>query len=187
MDRRLTRLSKFLSYILRHHPEDLGLTPDQAGWIVVDDLIAAAHRHGHSISREAILRIMAESEQSRFALTEDAKYIRATYGHSIQVDLGYRPQQPPAVLFHGTARRFLDAIRRQGLTARQRQFVHLSENRTAAEAVGRRHGTPVILTVRAGQMNRDGFVFYQSDAGLWLTNRIPVSYIRFPGDREEPG
>lgn len=184
MERRLIKLSKFLSYILRHHPEDIGLQPDDTGWVAVDDLITATRRHGRSVSREEIRQLLRESEKSRFALSDDEQYIRATYGHSIQVDPGYRPEQPPDLLFHGTARRFVDSIRRQGLTARQRQFVHLSAHRTDAEAVGRRHGSPVILTIRTGEMYRDGFVFYQSDAGLWLTNRIPVSYISFPENWE---
>lgn len=183
MERRLVKLSKFLSYILRHHPEDIGLELDNAGWVSVEELITAARQHGRNFSRDDLLSLMDQSPKKRFTLSRDGEYIRANYGHSIDIDPGYEPKQPPEVLYHGTARRFLASIHDRGITTQNRQFVHLSQDEVSAGDVGKRHGKPVILRITSGKMYRDGFTFYQSDEGLWLTKRIPVSYIIFPEER----
>lgn len=177
MSSQLIRVSKFLSLVLRHKPESIGLTLDEGGWAQVDDLIACAGNNGISLDRWLIFEVVASNDKQRFRLSDDRLRIRASQGHSIAVDLGLVPVPPPAVLYHGTATRFLDAILREGLRPSGRQHVHLSGDERTAVTVGRRHGAPVVLRVAAGRMGVDGFVFYRSDNGVWLTDRVPASYL----------
>jgi len=177
----LVRLSKFLSLVLRHEPQRIGITLDANGWVAVDDLLAAAARAGTPISREQLDRVVAENDKKRFAFSPDGARIRASQGHSVEVDLGLPPVVPPERLFHGTATRFLDAIRAEGLRSQSRQHVHLSPDEETATKVGQRHGKPVILVVLAGAMHSDGHLFYRSDNGVWLTETVPVGYLEFPG------
>ncbi len=171
--------SKFLSLILRHKPETIGLTLDENGWAEVEELIAKANQHGKHWNRALIERVVAENDKKRFAFSEDGKRIRASQGHSVEVDLALVPQVPPDVLFHGTATRFLDSIKQQGLIPGNRQHVHLSLSRETAVSVGKRHGKVAVLTVQAGEMNRAGHAFYVSENGVWLTERVPVEFLVF--------
>lgn len=180
MDSRLAKTSKFLSYILRHHPEAIGLELDRQGWVEVEVLLAAARRSGHQWSRELLEKVVAENDKQRFAFSSDGSKIRANQGHSIAVDLAVSPTIPPGLLYHGTATRFLDAIRSQGLIPKSRQHVHLSTDRKTAIAVGKRHGIPVVLDVRAGAMHEAGYPFYCSANGVWLCDRVPIEYLQFP-------
>jgi putative RNA 2'-phosphotransferase len=181
MDRkRRIKLSKFLSLILRHKPEAVGLVLDDGGWAEVDQLIATCGRAGRPLTREALEQIVREGEKTRFALSEDGRRIRANYGHSIAVDLGLEPQIPPEHLFHGTATSNLGSITARGIGPGGRCFVHLSADELTAVSVGRRHGTPIVLRVRARQMHQIGFTFYHSESGIWLTEHVPREYIVFP-------
>ncbi|QDV38199.1 RNA 2'-phosphotransferase [Tautonia plasticadhaerens] len=173
----IVRVSKFLSLVLRHRPESIGLTLDEGGWASVEDLIARAGRHGTRLSRELIAEVVASNDTQRFRLSEYGSRIRASQGHSISVELGLEPVEPPGVLDHGTATRFLDSILRDGLRPSGRQHVHLSGDVPTAEAVGRRHGRPVVLEVASGRMVEDGFPFFRSDNGVWLTARVPPGYL----------
>lgn len=180
------RLSKFLSLVLRHRPERIGLRLDEAGWADVEVLLRQANRAGVPLSRETLRRVVAENDKQRFAFSSDGRKIRANQGHSIPVDLQLAPTSPPAVLYHGTARRFLDAIRRDGLMPRRRTHVHLSGDAETALAVGRRHGSPVVLTIKAQEMERDGYVFFRAANGVWLTKAVPPAYIGFPEEADDP-
>ena len=180
MDRSLVRLSRFLALVLRHDPGRIGLALDPHGWACVDDLIAGAHRAGHPLDRPTLDRIVAENDKRRFALSDDGQWIRASQGHSVSVDLGLEPAVPPERLFHGTADRSLDAIRREGLRPGSRTHVHLSPDEATARAVGVRHGRPVVLTVTAGDLHRAGHAFYRSANGVWLTDEVPPASLRFP-------
>lgn len=180
MERELVRLSKFLSHILRHRPQRIGLTLDSAGWADVDELLAKANEAGKAITREQLERVVAENDKQRFSFSENGRRIRANQGHSIDVDLGLEPQVPPDLLYHGTATRFLDSIRHGGLNPRNRQYVHLSRDAATATKVGQRHGQPVVLVVEAGRMHRDGLKFYLSANKVWLTAQVPPEYLRFP-------
>ena len=175
-----TRLSKFLSLILRHQPEKVGLTLDEAGWVGVTELLDALTSHGHPITRETLLHIVATSEKKRFALSADGKRIRASQGHSVEVELGYAPATPPPLLYHGTVDRFLNSIREKGLIKGDRHHVHLSPDTTTATTVGARRGKPVLLTIDAAAMAREGVLFYVSANGVWLTDHVPVQFIVFP-------
>jgi len=176
----LVRTSKFLSFVLRHQPEAIGLCLDPAGWADVADLIRLANASGRPLDRELLFLIVETNDKQRFALDETRSRIRANQGHSIQVDLGLVPQAPPAVLFHGTASRFTDSIREHGLVPGARTHVHLSQDRTTARAVGSRHGQPVVLSVDAAAMHTAGTEFRLAHNGVWLVLHVPVAFIRFP-------
>lgn len=175
-----TRLSKFISLVLRHDPGRIGLVLDPQGWADVEDLIARAKVAGVALDRSDVERIVRESDKQRFALSPDGARIRANQGHSVDIDLALEPEAPPAELFHGTADRNLLSIRATGLHAIARQHVHLSPDRATAVKVGARHGRPVVLVVHAGRMAAAGHVFYRSANGVWLTQRVPPGFIIFP-------
>ena len=173
----LVRTSKFLSLILRHQPEKIGLTLDANGWADIDTLIRLANQSGKRLSRSLLERIVAENDKKRFAINSAGTHIRANQGHSVEVDLALSPQEPPELLYHGTATRFLDSIRKQGLMSGSRQHVHLSIDLETATKVGQRHGKPHILTIQSGNMHRAGFPFYLSENGVWLTDLVPPQYL----------
>jgi putative RNA 2'-phosphotransferase len=174
------RTSKFLSLILRHEPERVGLRLGDAGWVAVEELLQAVNRHGVALTLEQLRHVVATSDKKRFAFSEDGLRIRASQGHSVEVDLHYPPQTPPEVLYHGTAVRFLDSIRRHGLRKMERHDVHLSAEAKVTVQVGGRHGQPALLTIRAGDMHRAGFVFRCSANGVWLVDQVPSQFIEFP-------
>lgn len=173
-------ISKFLSLVLRHEPEAIGLTLDAAGWASVRELLDAAGAHGRPISEEQLAYVVENNDKKRFTFSDDGSMIRAQQGHSVMaVDLQYQPVIPPDRLFHGTATRFVEAIRSEGLRPMSRQHVHLSGDTETATKVGQRHGKPIVLTIDAAAMYRDGCRFYVSPNGVWLTEVVGVSYIRF--------
>lgn len=179
-DKETTRTSKFLSLILRHEPEKVGLTLGEGGWVGVDELLQAVKRHGTALTPDQLKHIVVTSDKKRFALSEDGQRIRANQGHSVEVDLQYAAQTPPEVLYHGTATRFLDSIREKGLLKMERHHVHLSAETKTTLQVGGRHGKPVLLTIRAGDMQRAGHLFYCSTNGVWLVTQVPPEFIGFP-------
>ncbi|MCK8433847.1 RNA 2'-phosphotransferase [Streptomyces sp. D2-8] len=177
-ERRTVKVSKYLSKHLRHQPERIGLTLDEAGWVEIDTLIAAAATHGFRFTRDELDHVVATNDKRRFAV--EGTRIRASQGHSVEVDLGLSPATPPAYLYHGTIAGSLDAIRAEGLRPMNRHAVHLSPDRETATRVGARRGRPVVLAVDAGAMHRDGHVFQVSANGVWLTQAVPARYLRFP-------
>jgi putative RNA 2'-phosphotransferase len=177
---RSKQVSKFLSLVLRHQPELIGIALDDAGWTPVDPLLQQAAAHGVQFSLADLREIVATSDKQRFALSEDGRLIRANQGHSVTVDLQLQPLEPPPTLYHGTVERFLDSIRLEGLIKGKRHHVHLSPDEPTAAVVGQRRGRPVILRVDAGRMRRDGHLFYRSENGVWLTDHVPPQYLEFP-------
>ncbi|RYU79068.1 RNA 2'-phosphotransferase [Hymenobacter persicinus] len=173
-------LSKLLSYVLRHKPEELDLTLDEQGWVAVPLLLAAIRRRHPDVTHDQLLEVVASSEKQRFGLSDDGGRIRANQGHSVAVDLGLTPATPPEHLYHGTATRFLDSIRASGLQRGTRQHVHLSADVPTAVAVGSRHGKPLVLTVRAGELHQRGAAFYLSANGVWLTDAVPPEFLHEP-------
>ncbi|MEX8193458.1 RNA 2'-phosphotransferase [Comamonas guangdongensis] len=169
--------SKFLSLVLRHSPQTIGLKLDGAGWVQTQELLVCLARAGRSMSLEELQAVVADNNKQRFAFSEDGTRIRANQGHSIPVELELTSRRPPAELYHGTATRFLDAIFREGLKRQSRHHVHLSASTETAGAVGRRHGKLALLRVDAARMAVDGHVFYCSDNGVWLTDAVPVAYL----------
>jgi putative RNA 2'-phosphotransferase len=177
------RVSKLLSLVLRHEPDRMGLRLDEPAWVLVDEVLRGFAEVGMPVTRDELETVVRESDKQRFALSSDGTRIRANQGHSVEVDLGYEPAPPPPILFHGTARRFLESIRAQGLVRGARHHVHLSALRDTAHRVGGRHGSPVVLEVRAAVMAADGHAFFLSANGVWLTEHVPVGYLVFPDDR----
>ncbi len=170
--------SKFLSLVLRHRPGSIGLVLDDAGWADIDALILLAQPQ-HPLDRALVERAVAENDKNRFEIDADGRRIRARQGHSVHVDVGLTPLPPPARLYHGTASRFVAAIRREGLSRRSRQHVHLSADAETATRVGARHGRPVVLVVRAAEMAAAGHAFHRSSNGVWLTDAVPAAFIDF--------
>lgn len=173
-----TDISKFLSFVLRHEPQSIQLDMDEQGWVSVQQLIDNAKAiRGISLNSEKITQVVASCDKQRFKLSDDGNRIKANQGHSITVDLALQPQMPPAILYHGTASRFLGAIQQQGLKAMQRHHVHLSSKPETALAVGQRYGKPVLLQIDAAAMQQQGHIFYCSDNQVWLTDAVPMQYI----------
>ncbi len=177
MPNRMIRISKFLSLVLRHKPETIGRTLDRAGWTSVAELLQACEYHGWPISFEELQAVVAHNDKKRFSFSEDGRLIRANQGHSLEVELGYHPLEPPEILYHGTTERFLPSIKEKGLLKGKRHHVHLSPDIATATKVGARRGQPLVLQIKSGQMHQDGYIFYQSANGVWLTEHVPVVYI----------
>ncbi len=171
------KISKFLSYVLRHRPEEIGLTLDPNGWAAVAELIEKSKSASIVLTEAKLDEIVASSDKQRFVLSSDGTRIRANQGHSIAVDLALDARQPPEFLFHGTATRFLEAIRGDGLRSMSRQHVHLSADEATARKVGERHGKVIVLKVKARDMWRANFAFFCSANGVWLTEHIAPEYL----------
>lgn len=178
-DKRTVKVSKYLSKHLRHQPERIGIVLDPNGWVEIDTLLRAAAAHRFPITRAELDHVVATNDKRRFAV--EGGRIRASQGHTVAVDLGLPPAEPPAYLYHGTVARNLDAIRAEGLRPMDRQHVHLSPDRETATRVGARRGRPVILSVDAGAMHRAGHDFHVSANGVWLTDSVPPEYLRLRG------
>jgi putative RNA 2'-phosphotransferase len=175
--RQLVDASKFLSYVLRHEPQTIGLTLDSEGWGSLEQVIAGSAQHGQPLNLALIQQVVSTSDKKRFEITSDGLRIRAVQGHSTRsVERAFDAKVPPQWLFHGTAARFLDAIQSEGLKPGERHYVHLSADEETARAVGQRYGSPVVLTINAALMHAQGHVFYQAENGVWLTDAVPVLY-----------
>lgn len=182
--RRVVTVSKYLSRHLRHRPERIGITLDRAGWVDVEELLAACARHGFRIDRAELEYVVANNDKRRFSFDATGRKIRANQGHTVDVDLDLPVTTPPPVLFHGTVAAALPKIRREGLRPMARHDVHLSPDEETAHRVGARRGKPVILTVDAAAMHADGHEFRVSANGVWLVAAVPPRYLREPaGDR----
>jgi putative RNA 2'-phosphotransferase len=177
-DKRLVKTSKYLSRHLRHHPERIGLTLEPGGWIPVDALLRACRSQAFALTLDDLRQVVERNDKQRFSFDETGTRIRANQGHSVAVDLELEPASPPALLFHGTGVRFLDSIMRAGLTRAGRHHVHLSSDTATATRVGARHGRPVVLEVAATRMREDGFTFYVTSNGIWLTLAVPTAYLK---------
>lgn len=173
------KISKFLSLVLRHDPDRIGIELDPHGWTDCGLLIDAACRNGVRLDHALLLEIVRSSDKQRFALNDDQTRIRANQGHSVEVDLSLKPVTPPAALFHGTVDKFIDSIRETGITKRQRHHVHLSPDIDTAVKVGERRGRPVILKIDAKRMHESGREFFMSGNGVWLTDHVPVEFVDF--------
>ena len=169
--------SKFLSLVLRHKPETIGLKLDENGWVNVNELITQMSKNGKEISFEELKDIVSTNDKQRFTFNEDGTLIRANQGHSIDVDVELDESIPPHILYHGTIEYSLKYIMEQGINKMTRNFVHLSEDIAVARNVGSRRGKAVVLNINTKQMIEDGVVFYKSKNGVWLTNFVDKQYI----------
>lgn len=172
-------ISKFLSLVLRHNPDKLGITLDDQGWADVSILLENMNKQGKKVDIDRLKEVVATNDKKRFAFNEDETKIRANQGHSIKVDLAYEAITPPEFLYHGTVPKFIRDIQQKGLCKMSRHHVHLSEDKTTAMRVGSRRGVPTILVVRSREMHQKGHSFYKSENGVWLTDAVPPKYINF--------
>lgn len=179
MSKKNKNISKFLSYVLRHNPDKLGITLDANGWTSVKAMLEKINVGNYSLSMETLEEVVATNNKKRFAFNEDKTMIRASQGHSVNIDLGIQPKEPPSYLYHGTVEKFMESIREKGLIKGSRQHVHLSADKETAVNVGSRRGKPIILTVRSGEMHAQNYTFYQSENGVWLTEKVPMKFIEF--------
>ncbi|QIZ70863.1 RNA 2'-phosphotransferase [Oxynema aestuarii] len=174
---RVTQISKYLSYHLRHKPEKIGLSIQLGGWVGVEELLSLAEKHGFLITREELEIVVKNNNKQRFSFDESGERIRANQGHSIAIDLQLTPQIPPDLLYHGTGDRFVASILAKGLLKMSRHHVHLSGDRETARQVGMRHGKPVIFSIDSAQMYRNSYQFYRSENGVWLVDAVPPIYL----------
>ncbi|MEP1489725.1 MAG: RNA 2'-phosphotransferase [Algibacter sp.] len=172
-------ISRFLSLVLRHDPDKIGITLDSQGWIDVEILLNQMNTHGKTFDFNQLCEVVETNDKKRFAFNDDKTRIRANQGHSIAVDLQYEAIQPPEYLYHGTVAKFMDAIKENGLLKMSRHHVHLSESLETATKVGARRGNPIILTVRSGEMFKQGKTFFKSDNDVWLTDEVSTEFINF--------
>jgi putative RNA 2'-phosphotransferase len=177
MESEKKQLGRFLSLVLRHRPERIGIQLDEGGWVEVEKLLIALRQHGMAVERSTLDDVVKTNDKQRFSYNRDGSKIRANQGHSVPVNLGLEPVQPPRWLYHGTGKKYVSSIQREGLRRRTRHHVHLSIDPETARRVGQRHGKPVIFKVWAETMNEDGHVFYRSANGVWLTESVPVRYL----------
>ena len=176
----LKRISRYISLILRHKPEAAGITLDEHGWANVDELIAGVNKT-HPLTMKVLQEIVRTDEKQRYSFSEDGTLIRANQGHSIPVDVELPELEPPKILYHGTGKKYVESIDRQGLLPKSRLYVHLSADQETAVNVGQRHGIPVVYTIQAETMSKDGYLFYRSVNGVWLTKAVPVQYLEKSG------
>ncbi len=171
------KISKFISFALRHHPEKAGIVLDAHGYADTNSLIESVKKRFRDFNMKYLEKIVAEDNKQRYSFNEDKTKIRANQGHSVQnVDIGFEEKIPPEILFHGTAERFMNSINEQGILKMTRQYVHLSGDKNTAYNVGKRHGEPVVILIDSEKMQADGYKFFLSENGVWLTDHVPTEY-----------
>jgi putative RNA 2'-phosphotransferase len=172
----LVKLSKHLSFLLRHRPEAVGLSLDAQGWASVGELLSKVT--AYPLTHELLDVVVETNDKQRFSFSEDGRFIRANQGHTIAIDLALKPLIPPEILLHGTAVRFMVSIAANGLSKMKRHHVHLTESKAVAQSVGGRYGKVIILEIAARKMHQDGFRFYKTANNVWLVEHVPFSYIK---------
>jgi putative RNA 2'-phosphotransferase len=173
-----TKLSKFLSLVLRHNPGLIGIQLNEQGWTDVETLLRKMNEFGKNIDIGTLNKVVEIDNKKRYAYNSDKTKIRASQGHSVKIDLGYSPETPPEFLYHGTASKFVDSILKSGIQKRGRHHVHLSPDIATAVNVGKRHGNPVVFEIKANEMFVQGFVFFISENGVWLTCEVPAIFLQ---------
>lgn len=173
----LTNLSRYMSLILRHKPEVIEITLDEHGWANVNDLIYGIRKNNPGFNMDILEQIVRTDSKQRYSFNDDKSLIRANQGHSVNVDVELKEKEPPEYLYHGTGEKYVKSINQDGLIPKSRLYVHLSKDIKTAENVGKRHGKEVIYRINSGQMYRDGYKFYLSENGIWLTKEVPIKYL----------
>jgi putative RNA 2'-phosphotransferase len=177
-EKQITHISKFLSLVLRHQPETIGIKLDNNGWTDIQELLEKSNNYGIKLDLDTLNHIVETNAKKRFAFNDTMNKIRASQGHSIDIELGYTNQKPPKILYHGTSEKSVQSILKTGLEKQNRQQVHLSADIETAIKVGQRHGKPFVFTILAEQMYNDKFEFFISDNGVWLTDNVPTKYLK---------
>ena len=172
----LQSISRYMSLILRHKPEVIGITIDEHGWANVEELIQGIAKNNPGFNKEILEEIVQTDNKQRYSFNDDKTLIRANQGHSIPVDVELEEKEPPKILYHGTGEKYIASIDQNGLIPKSRLYVHLSKDVETAKAVGKRHGKEVVYSINSEQMYKDGYKFYLSKNGVWLTKRVPMKY-----------
>lgn len=175
----LTKVSKYLSLILRHKPEEIGISLDKNGWAKVNKLIKGMREKYPDFNIDILEEIVKTDEKQRYSFNEDHTFIRANQGHSISVDVELEEVEPPDILYHGTGMKYYGSIMKDGLIPKSRLYVHLSGDVNTATTVGARHGEPVVFCVDSGAMHKNGYKFYKSVNGVWLTEQVPNEFLLY--------
>ena len=173
----LNNISKYMSLILRHKPDVIGIELDEHGWANVNDLISGIEKDNHGFNFELLEEIVRSDSKQRYSFNDDKSLIRANQGHSVNVDVELKEKEPPEYLYHGTGEKYVKFINQDGLIPKSRLYVHLSKDIKTAENVGKRHGKEIIYRINSGRMYRNGYKFYLSENGIWLTKEAPVKYL----------
>ena len=173
----LNNISKYMSLILRHKLDVIGIELDEHGWANVNDLISGIEKDNHGFNFELLEEIVRSDSKQRYSFNDDKSLIRANQGHSVNVDVELKEKEPPEYLYHGTVEKYVKSINQDGLIPKSRLYVHLSKDIKTAENVGKRHGKEVVYCIDSRQMYRDGYKFYLSENGVWLTKEAPVKYL----------
>ncbi len=176
-EKRKTHISKFLSLILRHEPEKIELKLDEKGWANVAELLEKSAKAGNKFTFEELAEVVATNDKKRFAFDETGRKIRASQGHSLEIEIEFEEKTPPAIFYHGTAEKNVGAIFANGLNKMSRHHVHLSSEAETARKVGTRHGKPVIFKVNTAAMLAENFKFYVSANGVWLVEKVPPKFL----------
>jgi putative RNA 2'-phosphotransferase len=176
-DARLVRISKLMSLILRHKPEQFAVVLDPEGYTTIDDLVRAMRDSLPDVAIEDVHRVvqLIEPDKARFSI--EGLDIRANYGHSLSQRIAQQQEVPPGILLHGTSEKSLPIIRREGIRPMRRQYVHLTTNRDLAGRVGSRHGKATVLEVDASRASAAGIAFYRANESFWLTDFIAPEFI----------
>lgn len=174
----LQNISRYMSLILRHKPEVIGISLDKHGWAVVDDLINGIAKNNEGFNMAILKEIVETDNKQRYSFNDDKTLIRANQGHSIPVDVELEEKEPPRFLYHGTGEKYVSSILEQGLIPKSRLYVHLSKDIETAQNVGRRHGKEVVYKIEAHEMYQDGYKFYLSVNGVWLAKGVPLQYMQ---------
>lgn len=175
-EKEITNISRFMSLVLRHQPEKIGLDLDAQGWASVEELIEKMQKAGKNLNHTILEEVVTNNNKKRFAFNEDKSRIRASQGHTIEIELGYEPKEPPEILYHGTAFKNIASILQKGILKGDRHHIHLSKDVETAMSVGTRHGKPILLIIKAQRMFNDGIPFFCSENGVWLTEYIHPKY-----------
>ncbi|MFK7766337.1 MAG: RNA 2'-phosphotransferase [Mariniblastus sp.] len=179
-EKQIKSTSKFLSLVLRHQPDLINITLTESGWVAVDRLLQHMGQHGKKLTIEQLAHVVETNDKQRFEFSDDRKEIRARQGHSVSVELGYKPTEPPNILYHGTPKDVVSKIQTSGLKKQKRHDVHLHQNTDTASEAGGRRGKPVLLMIQSKKMFDDGFEFFVTENKVWLTDNVPPEYINFP-------
>ena len=172
----LTKVSKKLSYLLRHSTEPLYIDLDN-GWADTKQIVNILKTNYPEVNISVLEQIVAEDEKGRYSFNEDHTKIRANQGHSIPgVHIDMDQPEPPELLYHGTTTRFLPTILEEGIKPMSRQYVHISPDLETAIQIGKRHGKPVVLVIRAKDFINNGHPLYRSSNGVWLAKYVPCEY-----------
>ncbi|MBM6930831.1 RNA 2'-phosphotransferase [[Clostridium] spiroforme] len=181
----LTKLSRYVSFVLRHHPEEIDATVDEQGWMKVDELVHGMQLKGKYINQAILEHIVLTDEKQRYHYNEDHTKIRAAQGHSISVYIDMEIKVPPRYLYHGTSKQNYEKIKETKIKKMNRLYVHLSKDVKTAFQVGKRHGIPVVLVLDTEAMLQDGYQFYVATNGVWLCDDVDCCYIVKVIDRDD--